>query len=312
MTMEKRSLDFNLLVTFKVLFEEQSVSKTAARLGITQAAVSSQLARLRKHYDNALFVSSGRGMKPSAFANELAEPILAVVERAQQILSQRSSFDHRTTARRFRIQAGEIETLVLLAEVNRRLLREAPGIQTLTSVSSPNLHNTDLAIVPVEMEVDEMLKVNLYQDRHVCLVCRDNPLFGDTISVQEYCDAVHILRRNPRTGTPDVLTTWMKKRGYRRNEGPMVEAISSVPFVLGGSPYIATVLARFAEEMARHFPLRIIELPVELPIQSFLLQWYPSLEEDPAGVWLRDLIISVAQSTYGPISEELLAKNFLS
>lgn len=312
MSADQRALDINLLLTLQVLLEEQSVSRTAARLGITQAAVSSQLARLRKHYDNPLFISSGRGMKPTAFASELAEPVRELVDRARQIMAIRSGFDRRTTQRRFRIQAGEIETLVLLAEVNRQLLREAPGIQTLTSVSSPNLKHTDLAIVPIEMQVDEMRKVNLYQDRHVCLVCRNNPLFGDTISMQQYLDATHILRRNPRTGAPDQMTAWLKREGFRRLEGPMVEAISSVPFVLCGSPYITTVLASFAAEMVRYFPLRIVELPFEMPIQNFLLQWYPSLEQDPAGVWLRDLIIETAAATYGPVSSALVGNTFLS
>lgn len=309
---DQRALDINLLLTFQVLLEEQSVSRSAARLGITQAAVSSQLARLRKHYDNPLFVSSGRGMKPTAFANELAEPVQTLVENARQIMSIRSGFDRKTTQRRFRIQAGEIETLVLLAAVNRTLLREAPGIQTLTSVSSPTLKHTDLAIVPIEMQVDDMRKTPLYQDSHVGLVCKDNPLFGDTISEQQYFDATHILRRNPRNGAPDQMTAWFKREGFRRREGPIVEAISSVPFVLCGSPYITTVLASFAAEMVRYFPLRIVELPFDMPTQNFLLQWYASLEEDPAGEWLRDLIIETAAKIYGPISNEQLGRTFLS
>jgi len=40
---------------FKVLLEEQSVTKTAGRLGFTKPAVSRILARLRELFNNPLF-----------------------------------------------------------------------------------------------------------------------------------------------------------------------------------------------------------------------------------------------------------------
>ncbi|WP_437882397.1 LysR family transcriptional regulator [Pseudomonas sp. LRF_L74] len=301
--MEKHALDINLLATFKMLFEERSVSRSAIRLGVTQAAVSTQLAKLRKHYENQLFVFSGREMEPTAFACELAGPVDSLMRSADQLLAVRNSFDPRSTKRRFRIQAGEIETITLLSKVNLRLLQEAPGIQTAIAVSAPNLKHTDLAIVPVEMQVEEMLYANLYQDHYVCLVWRDCQEFGDTLSLEEYRKAVHILRRNPRNGTPDWIGRWLTRQGLRPNEGPMVEATANVPFLLEGTPYVATVLSRFAQLMASRFPLRILELPADVPVQNFLLQWYPSLNEDPAGMWLRDLIQEAARDIYGPVHE---------
>lgn len=312
MALDKHSLDINLLATFKILFEERSVSRAAVRLGVTQAAVSTQLAKLRKHYENQLFVSSGRGMEPTAFASELAAPVDSLMQRAEQLLAVRNSFDHRSTKRRFRIQAGEIETITLLSKVNLRLLEEAPGIQTVISVSAPSLKHTDLAIVPVEMQVEEMHHANLYQDRYVCLIWKNNPHFGETLTLDEYRAATHILRRNPRDGSPDWISRWLSRQGLRPNEGPMVEATANLPFLIEGTPYVATVLSRFAREMASRFPLRILELPMTIPVQNFLLQWYPSLNEDPAGMWLRDLILEAAQDIYGPVSTDLQDQNFLS
>ena len=50
------SLDLNLLRVFEILLEEESATRAAIRLDLTQAAVSASLARLRKVYDDPFAV----------------------------------------------------------------------------------------------------------------------------------------------------------------------------------------------------------------------------------------------------------------
>ena len=44
------SLDLNLLVSLDALLQERSVTKAAARMGLSQPALSASLARLRRHF----------------------------------------------------------------------------------------------------------------------------------------------------------------------------------------------------------------------------------------------------------------------
>lgn len=300
--MNLRSLDLNLLVTLEVLLEERSGRKSAARLGIGQAAVSMQLAHLRKHFDDALFIPSGHGMTPTAFALELAEPLHDLLRRTRALLACRQHFDQRTTTRRYRLRAGDIDTFLLVSEVNRRLLTEAPGIQVSIVGGQNDLKQVDFHITPSGLHHDELPMCPLYSDRYVCLVSRDNPQFGDSLSEREYLEATHVVRRSGLTGDPSLEALLMKRMGYQRREGPIVDAHASIPFMLTGSPYISTAPLRFAEEMARLFPLRILELPIPLPRQTLVLQWNPLLEEDMAAIWFRDLLRTVAQQIYGPVS----------
>src|SRR5205823_2263875 len=60
--MNKR-LDLNLLPIAIAIFEERGVSKAAARLGMSQPAVSLALAKLRAAFDDPLFVRTGQGME---------------------------------------------------------------------------------------------------------------------------------------------------------------------------------------------------------------------------------------------------------
>ena len=53
-------IDGNLLQLFVLVFEENSVTRAAERLGITQSAVSHGMNKLRKITNDPLFVRSGR------------------------------------------------------------------------------------------------------------------------------------------------------------------------------------------------------------------------------------------------------------
>jgi DNA-binding transcriptional LysR family regulator len=68
-------LDMNLLVVFMVVFRELSVSRAAEHLNVGQPAVSGSLARLRQCFDDRLFVRSGRGMRPTDKAFQIAEAL---------------------------------------------------------------------------------------------------------------------------------------------------------------------------------------------------------------------------------------------
>src|SRR5882757_7029879 len=69
--MDSKRLDLNLLVTLETLLVEQNVTKAAARLRLSQPAVSAQLNRLRHEFDDPLLIPAQRGMTPTAKAMEL-------------------------------------------------------------------------------------------------------------------------------------------------------------------------------------------------------------------------------------------------
>ena len=68
-------IDLNLLRVFDAVLREGGVTAAAARLGLTQPAVSNALARLRAVFDDALFVRTPSGMAPTPFARQLDDPV---------------------------------------------------------------------------------------------------------------------------------------------------------------------------------------------------------------------------------------------
>src|SRR6185369_3637112 len=98
-------LDLNLLRVFDVMIEERSVTRTGARLGLTQSAVSHALNRLRYAMNDDLFVRGPAGMQPTPRAVEMGPQIHAALNQLLSALSP-ADFDPATSERRFVIVSG--------------------------------------------------------------------------------------------------------------------------------------------------------------------------------------------------------------
>ncbi|MCU1760182.1 LysR family transcriptional regulator [Pseudomonas sp. 14P_8.1_Bac3] len=80
-------VDLNLMVTFLVLYRELSVTRAATLMKVGQPAVSGSLARLRTHFDDPLFLRTGRGVRPTNKAIEIAESLLPALSRIETVLT---------------------------------------------------------------------------------------------------------------------------------------------------------------------------------------------------------------------------------
>ncbi|WP_285339556.1 helix-turn-helix domain-containing protein [Vibrio parahaemolyticus] len=75
--------DLNLLILLVTLYDEQSTSKTAERLFVTQSAISKGLRKLREQLNDPLFVRSRDGFVPTEKCSDLVSkigPLLAELE----------------------------------------------------------------------------------------------------------------------------------------------------------------------------------------------------------------------------------------
>jgi DNA-binding transcriptional LysR family regulator len=118
-------IDLNLLVALQVLIEEQSVTRAAERLFITQPAMSKTLQRLRELFDDPLFVRSGRGLVPSPRAVELEKQLPLVLSSVTDLVVQ-SEFDPLTYDGEIGFMAAEFIAVQVMPSLTQRLITEAP------------------------------------------------------------------------------------------------------------------------------------------------------------------------------------------
>ncbi|KDN18569.1 LysR family transcriptional regulator [Amycolatopsis rifamycinica] len=73
--------DLDLLATFLEIYRRGSLTAAAAALGVSQPAVSGQLARLESRLDAVLFERSRRGAVPTPRAHELARRVASPLDQ---------------------------------------------------------------------------------------------------------------------------------------------------------------------------------------------------------------------------------------
>ena len=74
-------LDLQHLRVLDVLLRERSLTRAAKVLDVTQPALSKTLARLRRFFDDPLFVRVSHRMEPTPKALALAKPVADVLEQ---------------------------------------------------------------------------------------------------------------------------------------------------------------------------------------------------------------------------------------
>src|SRR5690349_20287350 len=130
-----RRLDLNLLVTLDVLLAEGNVTRAARRLNLSQPSVSVHLARLREIFADPLLLPGPRGMRPTARADELREPLRQAIEALEHAVSPVRPFDPAQARHTWRIAASDYsESTIIL-----------PALDGLRSAAP----NTRLAVVEV-------------------------------------------------------------------------------------------------------------------------------------------------------------------
>jgi DNA-binding transcriptional LysR family regulator len=121
------AIDLNLLVVFDALHTEGSVSRAAARLGLSQPAFSHALARLRHVVGDPLFRSTGRGMSPTPRAQAMAAPVRAALDQLQSALQMTS--EPAVALRQVTIAANQYAQCLVLPAAAGILHRHAAGVR---------------------------------------------------------------------------------------------------------------------------------------------------------------------------------------
>src|SRR5438552_1242783 len=123
--MNSKSIDLNLLAAFDVLMAERHVSRAAARLGITQPAMSNTLARLRHVFGDPLLVRAGRSMVLTARAQELSAPIRQGIDMLDNAIGRAGQ---EAGDRTFVIGTTEYAEKLLLPQLVCRLRKAVPAV----------------------------------------------------------------------------------------------------------------------------------------------------------------------------------------
>jgi DNA-binding transcriptional LysR family regulator len=183
-------IDPRLLEAFRSVLDSGSITQAALSLGLTQPAVSAQIARLESDIGFALFVRSGNRVRPTAEA-------MAFREEVEQTLTKIGDLSRVAE----QIRAGEVGSLTiashpmagvtLLPPVVAAFARERPKIKVELFVRNSDLvrgmfpsRSYDIGIA--ELPVDPSgLTITRYRIGCVAIMPKDHPLTACDVIMPE-------------------------------------------------------------------------------------------------------------------------------
>lgn len=285
--MRLNGFDLNQLVCLEALLSERSVSRAAARIHLSQSAVSWVLARLREHFDDPLLVRSGRHLVLTPFAAELVGPVTEILTRAHAFTALTPGRDAVDIDRELKIVASDYMMTACLAEAIRRALDVMPNLRfdvlPLTSGAGQSLAagDIDLLLAGQAFEVEQPPNEALFDDVFVCLGCAEQGPDESAFGEEDYLTRRHVVVRyfENRMSFEDEELLWRK--GLRRSHQIAVWSYALVPQLVCGTAMIATVRARIADRIAQHWPVKVLPFPyAQEPVHVFGY-WHASRDEDP-------------------------------
>jgi DNA-binding transcriptional LysR family regulator len=295
--MQFHRLDLNLLIVLDALLSDQSVSRAAKRLRVTQPAISLSLRKLRAFFEDELFIRTAAGMRPTAYAEHLRESVRRAIELIDVEIVKPRKFDPATTKRNFRICTSDAGEVAFLPAILARLREHAPDAAVHCVSLPPDRLSTAMESGEVDIAIGyfpDLITANFYRQRlhedpFVCLVRADHPIIRDTISVEQFLEVGHaIVSHEGRE--QDVFEKLMIEMRLKRRIQVRLAHLLSVPILIATSDLIAIVPRAVAAPYANLSELKLIEPPVKIPPIELKQYWHGRVHHEPAIVWLRTLV----------------------
>ena len=290
-----RRLDLNLLVTLDVLLAEHNVTRAAERLNFSQPSVSVHLAKLRDIFDDPLLIPGPRGMRPTARAEELREPLRLALEALEQVVAPASPFDPRAAQNVWRIAASDYGESAIVLPALAGLRSAAPGTRIAVVEMQPSRiarqaeqGDIDLALHTVDGSPSNLRRRVLFTERYVLAGRAGHPRLRRRPTLEQFCALDQVIVSPDGGGfhgaTDDALATY----GLQRRVVLSVPHFLFLRSVLESTDLVAMLPERLVQGVA----LQVVEAPLEIPGYEMAMLWHERAHRDPAHQWLREQIVN--------------------
>lgn len=291
--MRLNQVDLNLFVVFETIYAKRNLTRAAEVLCISQPAVSNALTRMRKTFNDQLFVSTPQGMVPTPVAENIVGRIGEALQLLNSSVQEADLFQPTSAQKVFRVSMNDLTETLLLPALGEVLQLQAPGIRIESYFSNRRDLPQELAAGAVDLAIDVPL-INdpqlrhgpLMSERYVCMLRKGHPLADQTLSLENYLALGHIHISSRREGLGHVDAA-LNKLGKPRKIQMRVQHYMVAPLIA-----MRTDLALTAPlGLVQGYDAIQLELPFELPALEWHLYWHSSADRDPANAWLRGKLL---------------------
>lgn len=292
-------LDLNLLRIFASVYEQGSVTKAADKLDLTQSAISNSLNRLKTGVGQELFNRTGRGVKPTRFAQELYERLSAPLLEIETIIEGVTEFDQQYP-HRFIVYCHEAMFHGLRQSLDKALTNSPIDILMIEMPLDEQRIYDDLANEKVDLVIDisqpqgRMFTSKLVRQEELCCVVRQGHprLNHDTISKEAYLKEQHAFFDLTRLNlkfvdwiTDEVLP---QREAYSEHKSllGMIETISY-------SDAVGVVPLSVAKRYQQALGLELLPFPFSNHAFGSYMISLTKMKSNKANAWLRETLTRV-------------------
>lgn len=299
--MDTKRLDLNLLVTLETLLVERNVTKAAARLHLSQPAVSTQLNRLRHEFDDPLLIPAQRGMTPTAKAMELLEPLRQALDQVRATVASHRNFDPAKAKLTFTIACTDYLQAAVVKPLVVELRTRAPGVRVaLRNLDVTQLEaqmargDVDLALMTPQAAPPSLRSRHLFDERYVLIGRRKHPRLRDGITVAEFARLEQVIVSLDGGGFVTPVDSALAALGHRRNTVLSAASFLFVSQIVCHSDFVALVPERLVRDHAGK--LKVMDCP--LPVEGFAvgMVWHERSHGHSGQRWIREAIVSVIKA----------------
>jgi len=293
-----RPHELKLLVIFDVIMTENSITRAAEQLSMTQPAVSNAVARMRTLWKNELFVPDGRKIQPTSYAKNLWEKIRDPLHNLNQAVEP-DDFSPQTAKRTFRIALPDIALDALWLDMRLLFEQEAQGL---------NLHavpyaindtkqllddaDVDLVIGQSNRSLENICSDHLFDTSYVCVMRKGHFLAKPNLTIEEFAAAEHLLvsLSGDSAGPTDQA---LHQLGLTRRVAFTVNQFSSAVPIIKESNLIAILPTDLVHKSLACDELSITHSPIDIPHTSISMLWHKRQSADEGLIWLRRQIKTI-------------------
>jgi DNA-binding transcriptional LysR family regulator len=316
------SLDLNLLRVFDAIYTTRSVTIASSTLHLTQPAVSKQLNRLREIFEDPLFVRTVEGMAPTPRAEALASPIHRALTDVRSAFDSQVGFDPSASERTFRIFMNDAGQMALLPRLLAVLATEAPKVNIETvQMPSARMRGVGLESGDVDLAVGYFENFDgsihcqvLFEERYVGMVRENHPEIRETLSFEQFLHASHLVYQ-PAGGGHASQESFVDKAfwaaGIHRRVAVRLAHAVGMSSMVSNTDHLVVIPHRLALACERLVPVRILELPIEIPHFKVTQYWHDRFHADPGNQWLRGMFRRLHGSRDAVTDDPLLASEAL-
>jgi len=212
-------MDIRQLEVFTKVFENQSFSKAAQQLGLSQPTVSTHIQHLEDILGKRLFDRLGRRVIPTEEAKILYRHAVEILKKREEALAELLSLDSSKFSGRVKIAASNIPGDYLLPHILNKLKELLPQVIFQIEIYDSNrvvkllresIPNFDLGFIGLEVN-DPKLELKKIHDDEIVLIAP--PYFKESSIPLERLTELPLLFREEDSGTRKTVESSLKRAG---------------------------------------------------------------------------------------------------